>query len=325
MTFQPLKGISGIFDSTLNNDIQDGLIEYFDWALLNIGNYFNVTANETATNNQNMSRLRLSSNDSFSSGQVWEGFRKNWVWQSGINPPGFDAPIVGTNHNFPGISGVYVNNKFHPTSGAGPFSHYVDYFNGRVIFNTPIATGSVVKAEYSYKYVNVLYANNMPWYRELQVRSSKPTSVFLDPDDGDWNIPPESRVQLPFIAIEIVPNRTFKGYQLGGGQWVYTDVLFHCVAEDEMTRNKLVDIVSLQNEKIIHLFNSNEINKNKEFPIDYRGMPVPSALRYPDLVNKYNGGKLRLVKTVVQDMITHNTNVFGGIVRMTTEGIKLNI
>lgn len=325
MTYQPLKGISGIFDSTLNNDIQDGLVEYFDWALLNIGNYFNVTANESATNGQDMSRLRLSSNDSYSIGQVWEGFRKNWVWQSGINPHGFDAPLVGNNNTLPGISGVYVNGKFHPSSGVGPFSHHVDYFNGRVIFNTPIATGSVVKAEYSYKYINVLYANNMPWYRELQIKSSKPTSVFLDPDDGDWNIPPESRVQLPFIAIEIVPSRTFKGYQLGGGQWVYTDVLFHCVAEDEITRNKLVDIVSLQNEKTIHLFNSNRINQDKKFPLDYRGVPVSGALRYPDLVCQYNGGKLRLIKTVVQDMIMHNTNVFGGVVRMTTEGIKSNI
>jgi hypothetical protein len=61
-TFQPLKGISGVFDSTLNNDIQDGIVEYFDWALLEKGNYFNVTANETSPNGEDMSRLRLSSN-----------------------------------------------------------------------------------------------------------------------------------------------------------------------------------------------------------------------------------------------------------------------
>ena len=32
--FSPLKGINSVFDYTLNNDIQDGLVEYFDWALL---------------------------------------------------------------------------------------------------------------------------------------------------------------------------------------------------------------------------------------------------------------------------------------------------
>ena len=97
------------------------------------------------------------------------------------------------------------------------------------------------------------------------------------------------------------------------------------MAEDEITRNKIVDIISLQNDKTIHLFNSNDINANGDFPLDYRGVPVPSALRYPDLVDRYNGGKLRLTKTVVQNMIMHNTTVFGGVVRMTTEGVKTNI
>ena len=159
----------------------------------------------------------------------------------------------------------------------------------------------------------------------MQTRTLEPTKEFLDSDNGSWNIPPESRVQLPVIAIEVVPQRSFKGYQLGGGQFVYTDVIFHCLAEDEVTRNKLVDIVSLQNDKTIHLFNSNKINEKQDFPIDYRGMPVSGALRYPDLIENFNGGKLRLSRTNVQQMIMHDTNVYGGIVRMTTEGVKTNI
>ena len=324
-TFLPLKGISGVFDSTLNNDIQDGLIEYFDWGLLTKGNYFNVTAGETSPNGEDMSRLRMSSNDSYAAGQVWEGFRKNWVWQSGVSLQGFTAPLVGTNNTKPGISGIYIDNAFYPTTTTGTYAYHVDYFNGRVIFDNPIPTGSVVKAEYSYKYINVLYANNIPWYKQLQAKTLQPTASFLDSDDGPWNIPHESRAQLPLVAVEIVPTRTFKGYQLGGGQWVYTDVLFHCIAEDEMTRNRLVDIISLQNDKNIHLFSSNKINQESRFPLDYRGTPVSGALRYPDLVAQYTAGKLKLTKTTVQEMVTHNTNFFGGIVRMTTEGIKTNI
>tara|TARA_A100001201_G_scaffold26950_1_gene29763 strand:- start:205 stop:1185 length:981 start_codon:yes stop_codon:yes gene_type:complete len=323
--FKPLKGISGVFDSTLNNDIQDGLVEYFDWALLDKGNYFNVTLGELASNGEDMSRLRLSSNDSYAAGQVWEGFRENWIWQSGITVNGLDSPIVGTDDNVPGVSGVYIDGSFEPTSGVGQYKHHIDYFNGRVIFDNAIPTGTKVQVEHSYKYINVTYANNLPWYRELQTRTLQPTKEFLDSDDGAWNIPPESRTQLPVIAIEVVPQRSFRGYQLGGGQFVYTDVIFHCLAEDEITRNKLVDIVSLQNDKTIHLFNSNKINETQDFPIDYRGMPVSGALRYPDLIEKYNGGKLRLSRTNVQQMIMHGTNVFGGIVRMTTEGVKTNI
>lgn len=323
MTFNNLKGFTSVFDSTLTNDIQDGIVEYFDWALLEKGNYFNVTLGEISPNGEDYSRLKLSSSDNYVAGQAWEGFRGNWVWQSGVsyNPP----PIVGTNHAKPGISGVYVNDVFYPSTTTGQYSHYVDYYNGRVIFNSPIPTGSKVQAEYSYKWINVIYASNVPWLKEVQNESLEPNSLFLQKERGPNNILPESRVQLPAIAVEMVPTRSFKGYQLGGGQWVYTDVIFHCLAEDDHTRNKLVDIVSLQNDKNITLFDSNTINSNQDFPIDYRGVPVSGALRYPDIIDNYNGGSLRLTKTSVQNMVFFDSNVYGGIVRVTTEGIKSNI
>ena len=321
--FSPLKGFSGIFDSTLSNDIQDGLVEYFDWALLDKGNYFNVTKGELAPNGKDYSKLRLSSNDHYNAGQVWEGFRKNWIWQSGVDSS--PAPLVGDNKEKPGISGVYIDGSFEPTSGVGPYAHYIDYFNGRVIFDTAIPTGTTIQTEHSYKYINVTYANNVPWLKELQTNTLQPTSSFFDRDTGSWDIPPESRLQLPAIAIEVVPLRRFKGYQIGGGQWVYTDVLFHCIAEDEVTRNQLVDIVSLQNDKRIDLFNSNEIDASGDFPLDYRGSPVPSALSYPDLMEKHEGGSMILSNSTVQEMVMVNTNIFGGIVRMTTEVIKTNI
>lgn len=106
---------------------------------------------------------------------------------------------------------------------------------------------------------------------------------------------------------------------------MYTDVLFHCVAEDEMERNKLLDIVSLQNDKTIALFDSNAMSAASGFPLDYNGTPVPSALRYPELIEQYYGGKLRLTKASVQQMDMIDSNVFGGVVRMTTDVIKSNI
>jgi len=259
--YQPLKGFTNIHDYGLNNNIQDALIEYFDWALLDIGNYFNVSLGETAPNGQDMSKLMLASNDSYASGQVWEGFRGNWVWQSGISIDGMDPPIVGTDPDHPGISGVYVNGQFEPTSGVGQYSHHVDYFNGRVVFDSPIPTGSTVQAEFSYKYINVAYANNVPWLRELQTGTSEPSTT------SSWDRPPESKLQLPAIAFEIVPIRRFKGYQLGGGQWVYTDVVAHCIAEDDQTRNMLIDVVSLQNYKTIHIINSDKLNAQSGYQV----------------------------------------------------------
>jgi hypothetical protein len=103
---------------------------------------------------------------------------------------------------------------------------------------------------------------------------------------------------------------------------VNTDILFHCLAEDEFTRNKLVDIISLQEEKSIWMFNSNAIANSGEFPLDYRGVPVSGALRYPDLVEKYFRGRLRFKNSTVQGMELINSNFYTGIVRLTAETIE---
>lgn len=321
--YKGLKGLTDIHEYTLNNDIQDGLVEYFDWALLDIGNYFNVTRGEESPDDRDYSRLRTQGSGSYPLGQVWEGFRKNWIWQSGVSYS--PAPIVGTDNDNPGVSGVWVDNGFHANDETGTYAHYVDHFNGRIIFDSAIPSGSKVQAEFSYKWVNVVYANNVPWLRTIQMDTMQPNSQFYEQEKGDWNIPPESRLQLPAIAVEVVASRNFQGYQLGGGQWVYTDVLFHCIAEDEITRNKLVDIVSLQNNKTIILHDSNKINTDQKYPIDYKGEVNSGALRYPDLVEQYPLGKLRLTNGNVQGITTIGQDLYGGIVRFRTEYVNEKI
>jgi hypothetical protein len=318
-----LKGFNSVFDTTLNNELQDNIVEFLEWSLLQKGNYMNVTLGELSPEGVDYSKLRLSSNSAFASGKAWEGFRQNWVWQSGVSysPP----PIVGTSNARPGISGVYVNNTFYPSSTSGTYAHKVDYFNGRIVFDNPIPVNSIVKAEYSYKYINVVYANNLPWLTEVQYSSLDLNSDFNVLNKGKYDIPAEARVQLPAIAIEVVPRRTFKGYQLGGGQFVNTDILFHCLAEDEYTRNKLVDIISLQNDKVLAMFNSNQIAKSGDFPLNYQGFPVSGALRYPDLISKHLYGTMFLKNTQVQNMKIINSNFFAGIVRMTSEVINTQI
>lgn len=320
MGYLDLNGFDSVFDCTLNNELQDNIVEFLDWALLEKGNYMNVTLGELSPDGEDYSRLRLSSNNNYPAGMAWEGFRKNWVWQSGIS---YDpAPIVGDNNTIPGISGVYINDAFYPSTITGTYAHHTDYYNGRIVFDNPIPTGTKIQAEYSYKYINVLYANSLPWLSEIQ-----PNSLDLDPafnilNKGKYDIPSEARVQLPAIAIEIVPRRVMQGYQLGGGQIIGTDVLFHCLAEDEYTRNKLVDIISLQNDRTIYMFDSNSLANSGAFPLDYRGFPTSGAMRYPDLIHNYFNGSVRLKNSSVQSMKLFNSNFFGGIVKLTLEVIS---
>jgi hypothetical protein len=318
-----LKGFDDVFSTTLNNELQDNIIEFLDWGLLQKGNYQNVTLGETSPRGNDYSKLRVSSNNEFPSGMAWEGFRKNWVWQSGVEYS--PAPIVGNNHAIPGISGVYVNHIFYPSTTSGNYGHKVDYYNGQIIFNSGIPASSIVQAEYSYKYINIIYANSLPWIREIQYRTLDVPAGFSINNKGDFNLTAEARVQLPAIAVEIVPRRTLRGYQLGGGQYVDTDIIFHCLAEDEFTRNKLVDIISLQNDKNIHMFNSNIIAQSGLFPLDYRGVPVSGALRYPDLIDQFYRGKLRFKNAIVQNMDLINSNFYAGTVRLTVETIETTI
>ena len=56
-----LKGFNNIFDATLGNELQDNLVEFLDWGLMEKGNYFNVTKGETGPNGYDYSLLQLSS------------------------------------------------------------------------------------------------------------------------------------------------------------------------------------------------------------------------------------------------------------------------
>jgi len=319
-----LKGVSDIDDAQLNNELQDNIIEFLDWGLLEVGNYYNVTLGETSPRGHDYSKLRMASdNPNFEDGQAWEGFRGNWVWQSGISHT--PAPLVGTNPAKPGISGVYVDSTFHPSDTTGTYAHKVDHFNGRVIFESPIPTGSLVQAEFSYKRVNVAYADALPWVREVQYRTQDVPSSFDTDGKGDYEMPPEMRLQLPAIAVEIVPRRRYRGYQVGGGQFTYTDVLFHCVAQDGTMSNKLVDIVANQNDKTIFMFNSNTMAASGAFPLDYQGVPVSGAKEYPSIIEDYADKRLRFTNSKGSEVKMINTNFNAGIVRITAEVINDHI
>ena len=133
------------------------------------------------------------------------------------------------------------------------------------------------------------------------------------------------RLQLPAIAVEVVPRRRYKGYQLGGGQFTYTDILFHCIAEDEYTVNQMIDTVSFQNDKTIFMFDSNWVASSGAFPLDYMGIPVASAKRYPELIQEFSTKRLRFQNSLVSEVEMLNSDLHGGVVRMTAEIIKDNI
>jgi len=161
--------------------------------------------------------------------------------------------------------------------------------------------------------------------RTVQSRTSDVPTGFDETGKGEYNLPPEMRLQLPAIAVEIVPRRRYLGYQLGGGQFVYTDVLFHCVGEDTMIVNQMIDIVANQNDKTIFMFDSNTMAASGAFPLDYRGIPVSGAMSYPEIIDNYANRRVRVTNSRGSEATMINTNFHAGIVRITTEVINATI
>jgi len=309
------KGITSYTDSQLMTELENNVKMWLDWSLLNIGAWTNATG-YSGTYYGHPSKLNWVKDSSYSNGQVWQSNRKDWVWESGVNYKGTNNPI--------NINIVKVNNM--PLI---PTSYSINYPLGRVVLNTGVPTGSVVTADYSYKNVQVYTADDAPWWKELQYRSfdSADKQFTQDPQTGDWSIGAYHRIQLPAIIIETVPRGTSKGYELGNGALeVEQDMLFHVLADNRKTRNDLVSILSLQNDKYIWLFNSNQVTSGQYYPLNAKGSRK-NHINYPDLVSEtgFRYRKCRFTKTVMADVQSLNPTLYEGVVRSTLEVVFGNI
>lgn len=314
-----LKGISTFGDATITTHVRENLISFFDNGLVDKSGFVNVEVPTTGYYDGLEHRLRPVSDPRYNDGQVWEGFRSNWVWQSG------NGALTSTDSSYPGVSGVYINDTFYPTSTDGDYAHHINHPLGRVIFDSAISTDSTVECSYSYKYVNVTKVDGLEWFKQIQQNSERADNTNFINNSGEWGVLGDNRFQLPAIGVELVNSRRMIGYQLGGGQTIFTDFLFHCVAEDAYTRDHLMDIVTLQNDKVIRAYDLNDISSNNVFPLDYRGVPISGALSYETLISDYEGNHIRLIDASIDSVYSLTPNIHVGTVKLKTEVIVFGV
>lgn len=300
-----LIGINNLSDSNPSQLIEDGLISFFDYGLLSIGNFINVE-DET---------LKLDYDPNYSNGQVWRFRNKNLVWESGVNA------LVGDDVAYPGVSGIYVDGTYYSRSTTGNYAYDLDHINGRVVFDSAISTTSSITASYSHKYIDVIPVKDLPHLQEI----FDDRTGFSISNSGEYRNDPRATSDLPFIGVELVDRRSFRPYQLGGGQYMSNDVLFHCVSSSKEEVNKLKDIVSMQNDRVIRLLDNDKIYNSGVYPVNYNGVPVSGAMQYPDLVTYYPHTKtLRLFNTSLDSTSNIDSQVIIKTVRTSTEMV-LNI
>ena len=264
--------VSQVGNTLLNSELESNLKSFIDWGMLGIGGWFNVSLSTYGGWGGTFDRMRPVDDPSYTLGQVWETPRKDRVWESQTPNVGGD-PIS--------ISGVWIDSSLKGT-GDATYGHHYNYPLGRVVFDSAIPTSSTVQIEHSYRNVQVYIADQAPWWDELQYNSMRVDDTTFDQiGSGNWNILANHRVQMPAVGIEAVPKRTFQPYELGAkSNFVTQDVLFHILAESRWWRNQLVDIISIQKDKTLMLYDSDKIADYNAFPLDYRGSVVNSANHY---------------------------------------------
>jgi len=265
MSYLNLRGFTDYNALTFTDILAIGLCQFFNNAFLNAGAYSNVYIYGSGFYGGQPSTLRRVNDPRYLDGQVYEGFRSNWVYE---NLP-----------NAISISGVYLNGNLTQTG------YSINYSAGQVIFDNPIQANKKVDCEFSYKFVN-FSTSDTPWFREFQFNSSRNDNFsFFQSGSGLWNILAKDRVQLPAIVIEPLNNVSQRGYEQGGGVFRYQDVICHIFAETPWDRNKLADTIINQFQKSIYLFDVNTVVASGFMQLDYQGFINPSGYSYPQLVS----------------------------------------
>jgi hypothetical protein len=308
------KGINSISDDLLLNIVESNFKTFFDWAFLHIGAWFDASISNSGTIYANRSPAQLLAVEdmSYTDGKVWQGVRKDWVWEyeSVFNS---GSPIQ--------ISGVYVNNNYIPYASGG---FVVNYPEGKIIFDNPVSTNSSVKINHSYRYVQVYRASDSPWLNVLQY----PTFNNSLPDiqqisTGEWSIGPQHRVQLPCIIIDPVPRSRSRPYEIGNTSlWLEQDIAFYVLAESKNERNKLLDIIRLQQDLTIQLYNTNSLTQNDQYPLDYNGDLKNNPLMYPDMIDQYPWRKCFIKNISLFEIDSTTPGLHQGMARATVEIIS---
>lgn len=291
--------------------IEDNISQFLNWGLLEAGAFFNVYLPSSGAYGGSQARLRLSEDPNFTKGRVWDFFRQNLVYETGLE---FSSQPIK-------ISGIYVNNSFKPIATTGAYAYHINYPLGRVVFGSAINPSSVVTCEHSFKYYNVT-TSNAPWYKEIQLNSWRlDDPQYLRYGSGAWAVPSQIRQQLPAVIVDAGGANRHIPHQLGGGTKTEQEVLFTVLSESPSDKKQMMDAIDSQYQHTIFMYNKNKVFDFNLFPLDVNGMIRPSALMYPNLVEEHRNTAWRKLCFVNTRKVESDDSlpVYQGIVAATVE------
>lgn len=316
------EGVYSITEDLLLNIVEANFKTFFDWAFLNIRAFFDVEIDEYTIYDQTYSAAQLKPyhDEVYQDGQVWQGMRKDWVWETGCFLPSGTCTTLSCQIPIE-ISGVYVDGNFVSYPGNG---YFINYPEGQVIFDSAIPITSDVKINYSYRHIQVYRASDAPWFSTIQYNSFNSQAMNIEKtEEGDWSIAGNHRIQLPAIVIDPISRSYSRPYQIGSNDLVMEqDIGFYVLAETKNERNKILDILRLQQGITIQLYNTSDVVQSGVYPLEYNGDINPSGLMYPDLVSNFPWRTCLLKNVSLYEVESISPNFHQGLARATLEIIS---
>lgn len=330
---EKFSGVTNIGSHLLMSQVENNIKSFLDWGLLNIGAFINVSRNQFNIYGNPLHVLKPTEDPNYSLGQVWQTMRKDWVWEesvvfsNGVNPSSSPSPSPSVSIPMTispiDISGIYINNTFYPVGTSDPtYAYYIDYLNSRVIFNNPISTSTIVEMEYSYRWAQIYRYDNAKWWQQLQYRTDENALHFNQIQSGDFSILSNNRVQLPAIIIESVARAQSDPYELGNKSLIVDqDLLLHIISENRNDRNVLIDILRLQQDKAIWLYDTNKVVENEVYPFNINGSLNSNRLNYDQLVKSptYRWNEARLIDVYASDVQSFSPFLSEASVKLTVQ------
>lgn len=304
-----LKGFNSIGRTLVTTQLEVNVEQFLNWGLLCKGNFTNITIPSQGVHGGNYHRLRATESAGYTAGQVWQGFRGDWVWESGIE---YDTQPIA-------VSGVNVNGTFYPLNTTGDYAYRIDYPNGEVVFNNPLPLNSMVTCEFSVRHFHVERAGRSKWFQDVTVGADRVDSVYFDSyGSGELEYGRQKTAQLPVIVVETAPNARFpKGLHLGGGSWLHQDIHLYVFASNKYERDQAIDMLKMQNEKRFRMFDVDEVDSNQAWLLN--NSIGPSTRVYPDWVRTYPWKLLRLTNANCISLGHPSYALYTGTVLFTAE------